>query len=536
MKEAIIRTIYHKCNGEIIKRALLPISVLILIFYFLSCVKNQEENNTSQSAVVAQIGNEIITAQEFRRSYETGFGHLKVGKDRKQTYLDFMINEKLLALEGYRLNLDESQLVKVREKKLLNELMIEALIEKEIKSKIDVKPEEIRKEINKSKVSFKLRYWPEPTLKNAREIAEDMRKRGYAAVVGDRLHQNRERAIDPAQFETDYLSYLDVPPEVLEAIKDLPYGKISDPVALHGKFFVFQILDIRRKALTENEYKANASRFEQIIFYRKLKNKLDRYIESLMEPKNVVTKAESFQLLGNAVQAWSDSAKNKDLNFVEAVKQATKQTPALLALKENLDKTFLTYNEGTLSLNDFLPFLDVKRLLKRSGKNTFREDLHFAVKTSIRDYFMAKEAASQNLENSPEVEKELKMWRDKWVFRETWDRLTGDVKIDEDQVKSYFERHRELYRIPNGGNEPVHFSRVSRQVWQDVYREQVLSTVEAKIKLLKQRYPVTINYAVLDTISVVDFRKSPWASFQIFKSGTNRPAFPSVEPVWAAGP
>jgi hypothetical protein len=477
------------------KNLLLFISIIILN----TVCSNKPDRANSKSPVVAKVGDRVITRREFRQNYETGFAHLKTGNNPKETYLNFMIREKLLALEGQRLGLDETEKVKKAEQKLRDELLIEALINKRVKSKIKVSPEEIKKEIEKSKVSFKFRYWMEPTLKRANEVAKDMRERGYAEVVDDLNRTKREQpVIDPAKLVSDYMTDLDVSPEILEAIKDVPIGKISDPVSLNGTYYIFQVLDIRRKALLETEYLSKASRFEQIIFYRKLEKRLGGYVDSLMTPKNVVTKRAAFELLLDALHSWSRLPQSEDADFLQAVENADEKSPALLKLRNNLDAAFFTYDAGRLSIADFLSHFNVNRFLKRKESgNTFRQDLQSAVALAIRDYFMAKEAADIELKDFPELQGEFNEWHDKWVYEETRDHLLHNLTVDsKDTMNAY---------------------------------RQALS---AEVENLKKQYPVTINHAVLDTISVIEFKKSHWAHFQVFKAGTNRQAFPNVDPNW----
>ncbi len=471
---------------------------------FFSC-SGEQEKNFSDSPVVARVGDEVITAKQFREDYETGFGHLKVGKDRKSTYLNFMINERLLALEGYRQKLDDSPRVKESEKQLMNELLLEALIEKDIKSKIKVSPEEIREEMNKSKVSFKFRYWPEDNEQTARRVAAEMRKRGYADVVEDMLHGNPEKTIDAGKFESGYMSPLDVSPAILTAIENLPIGDISDPVPFQGRYFIFQVLDIRRNAITENEYKAKASSFEQIVFYRKLKTALGSYIQNLMAGKNIVTKGEAFRRLANAIQAWERLPQKPDTDFLNTVKNAGDDSSALAALRDYLDKPFVTFKDGELSTEEFLRHFNLGRFLHRNDNhNTFLEDLNFAVKIAIRDYFMTRRARREDLQDSPTVQRELKLWRDKWVYLAELDNLTEGAA---------------------GTGDSLHAS-------APFTRDSLMAKVLPEIETLKKRYPVTINHAVLDTITVIDFRKSRWATLQVFKAGSNRPAYPNVDPLW----
>lgn len=445
---------------------------------------------------MARVGNEVITVEEFRKSYETGFGHLKTGEDRKRTYLEYMIREKLLSLEGFRLGLDKTGRVQEELRRLQNELLIEALIETEVKSRIEISPEEIREAINKSKVSFKFRFWAEPSRERARAIGEAMRERGYAEVVDDLLSRNPERRIHPVQLETDYVTYLEVPPELFTAIKDLPIGDISDPVELEGRFYILQVLDVRRQGVTESEYNSRAPTFEKIVFYDKLGEALNAYIESVMEPKNVTVKGESFALLEKALLEWEKINRQERPRFLTAVESAPEGSSSLHALREHQDKPFLTHRTGLVSIHEFLEYFETSKILtEEKSEADFRTRLHVAVKQSIRDYFLIQEASARNLQEHPLVQKQLALWRDNWVYQETRSRF-----LEEQEAM-----------------------------------DQSASVLIEKAEELKSRYPVEVNEAVLDTINVIDFEKSRWATLQIFKTGTNRLAYPSVDPRWGGG-
>jgi len=521
-------SIFKTTNARLKSAGLLG---FIFLFVLVSCTKNNDRAAVKEEQILVRVGNDVITVEEFRQNYETGFGHLKTGPDRKRTYLDYMIKERLLALEGYQLGLDKSDRVKTLERRLLNELLIEALLVDEVRSKIKITPEEIRREINKSKVSFKFRYWIEDTNEKAKAISRDMRQRGYAEVVDDILSRDPEKRISPGKYETRYLTYLEISPELLDAIKDLPIGEISDPVPLHGKYYIFQVLDIRRSAVTENEYKSRASSFEQIIFHRKYQEAIARYVSKLLEPRQVVTKGDAFHLLAKAIQEWQQLDEKDREDFLESVLKSDSRHPALKTLKDNLDKPFITYLEGRISLGDFLKEFNPAKLTRKENDRTdFYGRLGSAVKLAIRDHFLAEEAKKKNLQKDPEVQETLTQWRNKWVFNEMRDYLTRDVKLTEDEIESYFETHKVRYKTRRDA-EPRLASFI-KQARQDAHRDKVLQILNRKIEALKRKFPVVINQAILDTLHVVDFQKSRWATFQVFQFGTNRPASPTVDPGW----
>ena len=504
----------------------------LAIFFLAGC--SAEKLPEQDEPVLVSVGRDKITVQDFRYSYETALGILKQGKDtqeRKQNFLDFMIKEKLLAQEGYRLGFDQNARVKKAEEKLLNELLISELLKKEVMSKIHVSDEEIREAINKSKVTFKFRYWVENEHSRAELVAGEMKKRGYADVTDEIIRKNPERRINPKQLETDYLNYQQISPEVLNAIKDLPYGDISNPVRMHGKYFIFQVLDIRRGAVTENEYKSKASHFEQIVFYEKLQKAMQVFVSGLLTPKNIVTKKEAFNLLGKALSEWQKLPASDRPGFFDALKQATAAQPNLHRLKMNLDKPFLTSSDGVISIETFLKYFAVNRINpKFSGTTNFRDTFLQAVQTSVRDYFMVQTAKQKQLQTSQAVQAELKRWRDKWVYSETKRHFTEKLAVTDEEVQDYFDEFQQQYVIDKNSDAVV--KKNDPLVKRNAQMRKSLNELNNITNELAQHYPVTIYKQRLDTVSVNDSEKSRWMSLQVYRGGTNHPAYPSVDAIW----
>jgi len=180
---------------------LLMIVVLVLIA-FVSCSKKENE---LKSNIVAQVGEHTISVPEFLLNYEFGIANLKKNPDKKLSYLGYMINEKILSLEGYRLGLDKTERVQILEKRLLEELLVEEIFKNEVDEKINISPEKIREAISRSMVGWKIRYWIEPTLEASEYLYRTIQERGNKKMTQENL-------------ETDYLTWMDFPSELLDAI------------------------------------------------------------------------------------------------------------------------------------------------------------------------------------------------------------------------------------------------------------------------------------------------------------------------------
>lgn len=517
----------NEMNEKIFVQSAISILLLTFNLLILNCTKKPD----SEQTIVARVGEKTITVNDFKYNYEFGLPHLKQSPDRKRSYLEFIIKEQMLSLEGYRLGLDESERVQRLEDDLLEELLVEELFEKEVHEKIKISPEQIREAVTKSKVKWKLRYWVEPAPDYANSVCQAMRQRGYSAVVSDILNNNPEVKLELEDFETDYLTWLDVSTELLDAIKDLPIGEISDPVEINGLYFIFQMVDIRREPLTEYEIQHRAESYRQTLFYRKVKENAARFVSNFMTPKNVVTNGDAFRKLSSALFEWHKKQEQLPENFMQAVESAAEKESALFDLKNNLNRTLVSFENGKWTIQDFLSRFDVNSIKANfQDKNEYREALNQQIAVKVRNHFFVKEAEKRGLHKSLSVKKELQAWQDKWVYEEARQQYLQNLKITDDQARTYFDRYKDKYKI-RWDDEPK-FEDFINQAKRDAYIQNAQSILNQKIDSLKQIYPIVIYQAVLDTIVVIDFEKSRWASFQIFKRSSGRMARPIVDPAW----
>ena len=488
-------------------------------------------SQTNDQQFVAQVGGKHITVNDFRFNYEFGLPHLKKGNDPKRTYLDYLIGEELLAMAGYSMNLDKLDRVVKLEEDLLEELLVEELFRQEVHNKISITREEIDEAIRQSKVKWKLRYWAESNLDFANSISATMREEGYAEVVDVIMGSNPEIGIKPADLETGYLSVMDVTPELLEVIVNLPVGDISAPIEINGLYFIFQIIDIKQYPLIADELQNSAERYRQMLFYRKVKEGSVQFVSQFMTPKNVTTKGESFRLLVNATLEWASFSENSSGDFLEAVQSATDKSSVIFDLQQNLDQTLVTFSGGQWTLRDFLGRYDVGSAnIDIKDRQAILAELNDEIALEVRNYFFTNNALKRKLDHAQNLQRELGSWRDKWVYEAARDYYTRDLSITSSQVEDYFAQNKHKYMI-RSAVEPT-FEKFAKQARRDAYIKDAQKILADKIDSLKAVYPVIINQAVLDCINVTSSKKSRWLSVQVFKQSSNRMAKPIVDPAW----
>ena len=113
--------------------------------------------------ILAEVGNNKITAKEFIYSYEFGPSFPKKVKNSKEVYLNYLINEKLLAADGYSRNLDTLPLVKDNFYGIETDLATEELFKNEVMKDLKISNEEINERLALQELRSLLRdqrdYW-----------------------------------------------------------------------------------------------------------------------------------------------------------------------------------------------------------------------------------------------------------------------------------------------------------------------------------------------------------------------------------------
>ena len=108
--------------------------------------------------VLAEAGNKKISAKEFIYNYEFGPSFPKKIKNSKEVYLNYLINEKLLAADGYSRSVDTLPIVKDNLYCIETDLATEELFKDEVMKDVIVTDEEINEAVGKKLVSIELKW------------------------------------------------------------------------------------------------------------------------------------------------------------------------------------------------------------------------------------------------------------------------------------------------------------------------------------------------------------------------------------------
>ena len=431
-----------------------------------------------EKAVVATVGGEPIYARDFVLNYEFGFAHLFRSDNPPLAYLNRIVEEKLLALEGIRRGLLSDRDLAWRREDLFQELLVEQVFERYVNARVFVSEEEVTEAIQEERTSFRLRYVPARTAEHARRMREEARLRGMPALVEELVAGSRELNLHPSEFESPYITGHELHPELLAAIIDLPVGQISEPVPHNGQYLLIELLDVRTEPVPSSA--AERAPYERVVFHRKAKALAREFIRSMMEPLEVRVRPATYRRMREALWQAYGSAPPEGRLLSALMAPGSSVADSLRALAEIV---LITTADGDWTVRDFLEAFPATRYpLRHDSRESFENDLYDAIGLAVRDRYFVRRAMQEGLDRDPELRHELSLWTDKWVSRAMREALSAS----EESVGETFRR-------------------------------------------LRRRYPVVIHRAVLDTLTLSEPGR---AGLTVLKGHTLRPAFPVADPLW----
>lgn len=434
--------------------------------------------SSAGGAIVATVGGEPIYARDFVLNYELGFPHLHRGDNPSLAYLNRIIDEKLLALEGIQHGLLDHPEVRRNIEDLREELLVEQVFQRYVNEQVNVTPEDIALAMQQEQTSFQLRYLPARSSAEGHRLRDEALRVGLPALIREFVSSNDEQNLHPSDFESPYVTSHDLHPDLMAAIIDLPIGEISAPAPYHGQFILLQLVDVRREPVSPSAT-AHAT-FEQVVFHQKAKVLARTFIGSMMEPLDVRLRPASYRLLREELWHWHQGGPPQG-NFLTAL--LTRETPDTDNFRAILDDVLITTSDGDWTVQNFLAAFPAARYpLRHERRDVFENDLYDAIGLTLRDHYFAQRALEENMDEVPALRHELALWTDKWVYRVLREELADSEE-----------------------------------------------TVGETLRRLRERYPVVVHHAVLDTLTLSAPNK---AGLTVLKGHTLRPAFPVADPVW----
>ncbi len=425
-------------------------SVLFISLFFSTAGWAQPDS------IVAKIGNLNITSSEFRNRFELTPQIYHKGEDfgaqKKDDLLYSLIAEKLWAQDAERLGLDSTYIMQTTYKAMEDMFVRDALYNIEIKSKINVSEPELLEGMKKHFTTLKV---------------DAIYSKDSSEIISYYKALKKGASFDSLQLATGVMvptvdvNFGDMKENIENEIYKLKIGEITPPVVTSSGWVIFKLKDRIKKSYTKEDVNSSMKKVDEMIRDRKEKHLFQKYYDKFFKSMHITTNGDLFWSLADKITAI---AKKKRASGAVADSQDVKiDAKDILSIErqfgsDTLKMVFIRFTKNPFSLRRFLRYFIFEGFTTReTDEKIIAAKLNYRVRRTIEQELLAREGYKRGLENLPQVENQIAMWKSNYLANMLKDKLLDSVKVNDDEVYNYYEK---LNKEKDTGQEEVNILEV----------------------------------------------------------------------------
>lgn len=493
------------------------------------------ENPRYDSIIVADVGNRSITAQEFLFSYEFGPAFTRRESDARHRYLNFMIYEKLLALEGYERRLDTTGLARRELAEIEGDLSTEELYKDDVRSKVRVTPDEIERGVQRERNNLALRWLYTPS----RPAMDNLVGQLSHGVPFDTLFRRQLRdsvTADMRSMKTTSFRLGIKNPPLATVVETLAVQEPSRPIRAPDGYYLVRVDDRSTDVvLTQTEDARLHSDVERAIAEEKSDSLSDLYIRHLMEGQHPVIIRRSFDIVETYLAKTALSpATFSEWRLEERLRSRWGDVQYDDPQSYAAD-TLVTLRDRMFSVQEFIDWYRAREyavhLVTAAPEALFRS-VEELVWHMVRDRLLMARAAARGMQHRPNVRRQVRWWQDKIAYKLVRAGIGDSIRWDDSLLKRYYDAHLRDYRDAKGN--PKTFETAKDDVLRDYYAQEMTRRLLHRLQALKQKYAVRVRESELKDLPLDDeFDPKAIDVYAVKKGGTfPRQAFPTIDYEW----
>lgn len=425
------------------------LSLLTGTFFICSsvCVVTNDTSNVpvtfspvyQNSSVIARIGNDSITADEFYYGYEYGPAFVKRNPESKKTYLKYLIDEKILALDGYSRKLDTTSSFHSYYDEIEADLVTEELYKKEIMSQVKINQGEIDSLAKTKKITVSLRWIFSQDKKWI--IAQSEKIKNHSQFFDSLFNQQLNEKIthDLRSMETTWFQLKKKNPDLASLVENMKVNSVSNPTAKEDGFYIFRLDKIETTPIiTEAEWADLQNESKSFLIKQKSDQLSDSYVHEILINENPVIKRNVFNVLKSYLGLYELDKKTYSDWELDQLQKLSLEKVGNPSKEKVSGLVLITSKSKEYSLSDFISWYRIRSQyikIDKKDKQQFSRDIESYIWQMLRDRNLTRIAYQKNYQSSEWRKKQCSWWKDKIIYSIVRDELLGSVNVKNDDDK-----------------------------------------------------------------------------------------------------
>jgi len=405
------------------------------------CVVTNDSSNVpvsfspvyQNSSVIARIGNDSITADEFYYGYEYGPAFVKRNPESKKTYLKYLIDEKILAMDGYARKLDTTSAFHSYYDEIEADLVTEELYKKEIMSQVKISQSEIDSLAKTKKITVSLR-WIFTLDKNSIAVQSNQLKI-YPQLFDSlfNLQLNDKITSDLRSIETTWFQLKKKNADLASLVENMNVNSVSNPIKKEDGFYIFRLDKIETTPIiSETDWYDLQSESKSFLIKQKSDQLSNSYVHEILIEEDPVIKRNVFNILKSYFGLYELDKKTYSDWELDKLQKSSLEKSGNSQKNKISDLVLVTSKSKNYTLNDFITWYKLRSQyikISKKDKKQFSNDIESYIWQMLRDRNLTRIAYKKNYQSNEWVKKQSSWWKDKIVYSIVRDELLSSVDM-----------------------------------------------------------------------------------------------------------
>jgi parvulin-like peptidyl-prolyl isomerase len=400
---------------------------------------------------IARIGTNIITEREFLQRYEFSPGLQRNNKsDTEPSKLEFLytiIAEKLWAQQSSALGLDTLEVMKFSKDEFEKMFVRDALYKKEITEQINISNDELLQAFYRNRKRLKVNFIfseDENEIWNIYDIL-------FQGFVFDSLLIVRQEFEE--QKEPWDVVYGQMEPAVEDSLFTLKVGEFTAPILTPDGWYIFRLTNKIESLLnTAEDLRKSNLEAEKIIKARKSQKLHLKFFAEYFNNTNVDVNPALFESLAGKISSRFEWKKNNhripDNNLFNLLSEDVIAIENEFG-RDSLNLIFMEIENDPVTLKQYFRILAFDGFTSEEYEILFiRKLLDTKTRQIIERELLAREGFKRGYNLLPEVQADVNMWVDNYLFQMLQNKFLDSVRVSDDEVYSYFKQLNEEEKYP----------------------------------------------------------------------------------------
>jgi parvulin-like peptidyl-prolyl isomerase len=388
-------------------------------------------------SVVAQVGNEKITAKDFKVRFELSPyipEHKDIETDSiKYDFLYSLIAEKLWAMDAEKMRIVKTRQFDFYFKPIEDLFVRDALFKQEVENKVIISQSEIEKGINKSQFIQVVRFISSQDSVSIFEFHKQLISLANIDSLIPLFNSIDDTTID--------VKFGDLDSETIEdTIYSLKKGNFSSPLQVNNGWIIFFCKDNVFTPLNLGDQQA-VENIRKPIKRRKLEILYNEYRNNLLKGTNVKINPNTLVILSNVFwQRLKDKTPvvREETNYFELIESDFKEIQTAFTEAE-FKSTLFNIKEKQILLYDLLSKVAYTGFsIIQLDSNLVLSKLAYISKRFVEEQILTDEGYKKGYNLLPQVKSDLNLWRQKYLAQMYLVSMLDSIKLDEDMLYRFY--------------------------------------------------------------------------------------------------